>query len=646
MNFFEAQKRARRKTGLLVLLFALAVAVLTAVVNIVVLAIVTLFGLGDIPSWSGLFHYVTWPGIAAISAAVLLVVAAGSIFKMSFLSQGGRVVAEALGGTRIGHSAAGLKQRTLLNVVEEMAVACGTPAPPVYLLTEETGINACSAGTSPRDAVICVTQGAVDHLTREQLQGVVAHEFGHILTGDLKLHTRITGVLHGILLFGLLGRRLLFASYNPNSRSIGVGMALGLLLMLLGSLGVYFGGLIKTAVSRQQEFLADAFAVQITRNPEGLTGALRRIGGITWRSRVRSRISPEFNHTFFTAVVSRFSLSSASTHPSLNERIRRIDPRWDGSFIETDLKDLAKDKQGDAMKNSATRDAFAKSLAAVATGAVITDVARLVDQIGEPEHDVIDYARSLIATLPDAIKQAVGEPDGARAIVFCLLLDPGGDSRARQTTYLNGLIDDDVSVFAQKLAPEMAALDVRYRLPIIDLAIPTLKRLTTREYRYFKNSIEALTGMAAEDEPLNWSIRRILSDHLDGHFFASRHMGRRTLKIGDVPRSSAALLSVLARTGNDDREAVKKAFESAKKIMGLDGIRLVKAESITSERLDRVVRILGRLDPAGKSTILRACAAAVLRDNKVTPHELELFRAIACALDCPIPPIVPAQAPG
>lgn len=303
MNFFESQDRVRKHTFQLVLLFGLAVVTLIIMVNLLVMVVFGYINSEQMQGRGALFQQMDWQTFASVSAGVGAVVLVGSLYKIMALSAGGKVVAEALGGQLIPQNTDDLKQRKLLNVVEEMAIASGTPAPPVYILVGEPGINAFAAGFSPRDAVIGVTQGLIEHLSREQLQGVIAHEFSHIFNGDMRLNIRLMGVLNGILIIGIAGYYLLYStSFSRRGRSNDKGaagiLALAIGLMVIGFAGTFFGGLIKAAVSRQREYLADASAVQFTRNPDGIAGALKRIGGLEFGSIVENPGAPEVSHAF------------------------------------------------------------------------------------------------------------------------------------------------------------------------------------------------------------------------------------------------------------------------------------------------------------------------------------------------------------
>jgi len=645
MNFFESQDRVRKNTVQLVLLFSLAVVTLIVMVNLLVMVVFGYINSEQMQDGGTLLQLMDWQTFAAVSIGVAVVVLVGSLYKIMALSAGGKVVAESLGGKLIPQNTKDLKQRKLLNVVEEMAIASGTPAPTVYLLADEPGINAFAAGFSPHDAVIGVTQGTLDHLSREQLQGVIAHEFSHIFNGDMRLNIRLIGVLNGILILGIIGYYLLYsASFSRRGRGSGKNaggiLALAIGLMVIGFAGTFFGGLIKAAVSRQREYLADASAVQFTRNPDGIAGALKRIGGLEFGSKVENPGAPEVSHAFFAQGVSGFMQSLAATHPPLAKRILRIDPHWDGKFDASDKADSPRDKEDASKKEAMTREELAKKLATVVTGAAMADVANAIDQIGNPKPETINHARSLLAELSTVIREAAREPYGARAVIYALVLDPGQDVRGRQLAHLQQYADPNVFVLTQKLLAEMDGLAVKFRLPIIDIAIPALKQLSLDQYQAFRDNLVALIDTDARVDLLEWSLQKILFNHLDGQFFKLAHTKTRYSHAGQLKQEIALILSILAYAGQQDQNEIKAAFDAATENMGISGLQLVVQNEISLTGLDHALQKLAMLAPLAKPQLLKACAASIVRDQKILPLESELLRAFSDVLGCPMPLIV------
>ena len=658
MNFFESQDRVRKHTFQLVLLFGLAIVTLIVMVNLLIMVVFGYINSQQLQDGGILLQKMDWQTFAAVSAGVGVVVVAGSLYKIMVLSAGGKVVAESLGGKLIPQNTKDLKQRKLLNVVEEMAIASGTPAPPVYLLADEPGINAFAAGFSPRDAVIGVTQGAIDHLSREQLQGVIAHEFSHIFNGDMRLNIRLIGVLHGILILGIIGYYLLYsASFSQRGRGSGKNagglLALAIGLMVIGFAGTFFGGLIKAAVSRQREYLADASAVQFTRTPDGITGALKRIGGLEFGSKVENPGAPEVSHAFFAQGVSGFMQALSATHPPLAKRILRIDPHWDGEFSSADKPDSVPDEEKSGPKATMTPEQLAKTVAAVAlsggpsriatlslSGAAMADIANTVDQIGNPKPETIDHARSLIAEIPTSIIEAAREPYGARAVIYCLVLDKGQEVRDRQLARLQSYANADVLMLVHKLVPAMDGLNIKYHLPLIDIAIPALKQLSLDQYQMFRDNLVALIEMDSKVDLLEWSLQKIIFGHLDGQFFKLARKKTRDFQVGQLKQEIALILSVMAYAGQQDENAIREAFRSATNLLEVSGLQLVEKNEISLAGLDLSLGKLERLKPSAKPQLLKACAASVLQDHKISAVEVELLRAFSDVLGCPMPPVI------
>ena len=338
MNFYRAQDQARKSSKLLVLLFIVLNIGLVCLVN---LLFAWYLWVNDDPlsaADSVFLDYLSWQRILIVATVISVLLLFAAWLKWLDVKQGGGRVAELMGGEQVLHTSPDTAACRLLNVVEEMAIASGMPVPPVYIMQRESGINAFAAGLGLKDAAICVSRGAVDGLTRDQLQGVVAHEFSHILNGDMRLNMRLLVILHGMVFFGELGRDFASSrtswwvdSTKSKGSSRGSLVLLGLGLIIIGWLGVLLGNMIKAAISRQREFLADASAVQFTRNPDGIGDALKVIGGARQQGYIGHPGSQEASHLFFSQVT-RGSLWA--THPPLERRIRQIDPHWDGCYLQ------------------------------------------------------------------------------------------------------------------------------------------------------------------------------------------------------------------------------------------------------------------------------------------------------------------------
>jgi Zn-dependent protease with chaperone function len=642
-DFFERQDAARRNTTRLVVLFVLAV--LAIVASIDLLLVVALSFAAAEPLARGIDWSLAYdPAVLGLAlAGTLLVVGGGSLFKIAQLRRGGRVVAEHLGGRLLNPDSTDPAERQVLNVVEEMAIASGMPAPPVYLLDQEDGINAFAAGFTPGDAVIGITRGSATRLSRDELQGVVAHEFSHILNGDMRLNIRLIGLLHGILIIGMLGYFLLRMTAFSGRRGVRSRqqgnplplLAIGLGLTVVGFLGTFFGNVIKAAVSRQREFLADASAVQFTRQPDGIAGALKKIGAAAQGSAIRNPNAPEASHMFFGKATSGLS-ALFSTHPPLGQRIRRIDPAWDGTFPEA----TALPPPATAAPAAAGAAGFAGSAAAPAA---TPDMRRAVAQVGQPDPSHLRYAARLLDGLPAAVTRAAHESYGARAVVYALLLDADEGSRQAQLAHLARAADPGVYAEVLRLVPAIRSVEVKARLPLVEISLPALRALTPAQYRVFRQNVEALVQADERIDLFEWALQRILLHDLEAHHAGTAPPRVRYRTIVSLERQCELLLSVLAHAGHRDEAAAERAFGQARDRLNLPGMRLRRREECRLGALDTALADLEGASPQVTRQILEAAVACIAADRQVTATEAELLRAVSASLGAPMPPLVDAE---
>lgn len=634
MNFFEHQDLARRATKRLVILMTLAVLALIALTSLL-FAVVSFGATTDSAAQvSGghfgqhLVHQVGWETLLWISALISLAVLGGSWFKWMQLRAGGQAVAEALGGKLIPGNTKDPQQRQLLNIVEEMAIASGTPVPPVYLL-EEPGINAFAAGHSPQDAVIGVTRGSIEQLNRDELQGVIAHEFSHILHGDMRLNLRLVAILNGILIIGLLGYILLRSGTGARmmGRRGGKGQGgiaiLGLGLIVLGAVGIFFGKWIKSAVSRQREYLADASAVQYTRNPEGIGGALMKIGGYSKGSELETEDAEEFSHMYFSRGI-RSSLSSImATHPPLEDRIKRVLPRWDGNFGKN-----GKDGKAAPAAGGAAGHAAASGFAGGAGGATPA-----TDDRPEIQPEQIARAHELLEAIPESLREAAREPFGARGVLFGLLLaQEQAASDAQWQSLASNLSEKDLGALKRTIETS-ARLPEEERLPAIELAMPALKQLSEDQRRDFLHALDQLIRADGRVHLREWILYRIAQHNLSRVFTTGDRLKLRYCR--DEVR---LLLSIAAITGAQSAEAANGSFQAGAAVLN-EQWSMIPGSEVTLARLDHAVGRLAQLRPLEKPALLKALRISITHDQRITPTEAELYRAIADVLDCPTPPL-------
>lgn len=658
MNFFEHQDRARRNTRYLILLLIAAVFSLVAITTLL-FAVLAYFG-GEHHSepaqttWQGILHALSPTAFLWIALGVSSVVVLGSLFRFAQLHGGGKSVAEAMGGHLLTGNTQDADERKILNVVEEMAIASGTAVPPVYLI-EEDGINAFAAGYHPQDAVIGITRGCIQSLTRDELQGVIAHEFSHVFHGDMRINMRLISLLYGILVIGLIGEFLIRIAGNRNvsrsnskDNSPAALLALGVGLLVIGYTGIFFGNLIKAAVSRQREFLADASAVQFTRNPDGIAGALKKIGGSSYGSELKNEHAAEFSHLYFGQGVKSF-FNFMATHPPLEERIKRIQPNWNGEFAES----VYKRRKTSAAIDSTTAEELRETISAldgntfIANATTVTTAAlasinieHALEQIAQPTQGQIHYARARLSEIPESLKIAAHESFSARAIIFGLLLDRQAEIARKQLALLSEHLPETEY---QQLRPIVSAASSQHaglRLPLIELCLPALKQLSTEQQTLFLDTMNRLINADKKISLMEWAVYRIV---LHNNYQAPSFARNRSLQ--HLHTECGILLSILARAGTTHSADVQQAFARAQAELKFP-IELLPEDKVQLTDLDLALDQLNRVKPLQKPQLLKAMSQCVLQDNRITIVEAELFRAIADSLDCPVPPLLLATPQG
>lgn len=638
MNFFEQQERARRNSTLLVVLLTLAVISLIALTSLAVAALFYFQDMGAAHAQAGsdsilaaLLGALSVPMVVSIAIVVSGVVLVAAGLKSRQFAAGGRAVAEALGGRLINTDTRDADERQLLNIVEETALASGMPVPAVYLL-DEPAINAFAAGHAPGDAVIGITRGAVEHLNRSELQGVVAHEFSHIFHGDMRLNLRLTALLHGILVIGLIGRFLLrslsrrrvrVSSSSRNNQSLLVVLLLGVVLVVVGYAGTFFGNLIKAAVSRQREFLADAAAVQYTRDPQGIGGALRKIRSHAAGTRLSHENAAEFSHFYFGPGVRAGLSGLLATHPPLDERIRRVLPNWRGE----------KESPPAAAEQPATA-ALTPSPLTAGIGAEVA-AARAEQSVGNPQPQHFAYARERLERIDRRLYEAAHHPAAARALVLGLVMSRDPTLRAAQFDCVkqHGSVEDVAQL--QALDEPLRALAPEDRLPLLELALPALKQLSRPVYRAFHDALLAVIRADQRISLLEWALYRIVRHNVEPRPKIKQHR-----RLEDRRPQLEILLSVIAHAGHDTSASARAAVDAGAAELGLDTIQLLPKEDQPLRELEQAMARLVELKPLEKPLLLRALVRCIQHNGRVSPVEAELFRAVADVLDCPMPPLL------
>lgn len=614
-NFFNQQDLARRNTKMLITLFSLAVLLLLLLTNALVLIGLGLVDLQQVNSATMLRQHLPWPTIFFTSIVVVAAVSIAVLIKWQQLKGGGKVIATSLGGNRIDAASSDPLERRLLNVVEEMAIAANLPVPPVYLLPEQ-GINAFAAGYSPGDAVIGITRGCIEQLNRDELQGVVAHEFSHILNGDMRMNIRMIAILNGILFLGHIGyfmlrssrgsnRSISRSSNNKNNNAGGI-LAIALGLVVIGYLGSFFGNLIKAAVSRQREYLADASAVQFSRNPRGIAGALKRIGAYGAGTQVKNQNADENSHLFFAEAISGW-VSIFATHPPLAARITRLEPHWNGKF-PTPISQVS----------------------AVASELNTTTKAAS-DQPMATAHSVLQT----IAALPILLVQSSRQPPQAKAIVCALLLQHP-DYEAAQLKLIKEQGSLELLQQVDQVLDAVQALSLPLQIQLLQRTIPALKELSHSQFQQFEQLMLALTAVDEQLTLLEWIVISFIEHTVASHFEPKQHIAsQRQTDFASVQSPTLLLLSAVANTAGE-QVAQQQAWQAGLKSLGL-AADTEKPDSDWVSLTEQLNSLLGAA-PLLKQHIWQAILAAVAADQQQQDRELALLTALALLLEMPWQP--------
>lgn len=648
MDFFERQENARKGTKRLLLLFGAGVLGLTVAVYLAVLLVFA--GLGHSSrsrvydpvhaygrtSEPGLWNPSFFFGSAAGTLAIVLL---GSAFKASELSKGGRAVASMLGGVPVSPNTLDLDERKLMNIVEEMSLASGIPVPQVFILPQEDGINAFAAGHTPGDAAIGVTRGAVRLLNREELQGVIGHEFSHILNGDMRLNMRLMAYVFGILCLTIIGRVLLRTRGRKNPLPL-----LGLALILIGWIGVVFGRMIQAAVSRQREYLADASAAQFTRNPVGLASALKKIGGLAQGSRLVSPQAAQASHMFFGNGLRSSFLGLFATHPPLEKRIQALDPSFNGKYPVVADAALLSRRSASATHAGPVSGLFGTEWkhAQPAPPPAISP-AEIIRSVGAPRPAHIRYAVRLRTSFPEAVTLAARESSGAAALVFTLLLSDDEVVRFAQVREITAAMGQEMASEVLRLHPVTRQAAIRARLPLVDLALPALRQLSPKQYNQFRTALEKVVDADGEIDLFEYMIQKIVLRHLNPHFIGVRPPVVQFYSLKGLAPDCGVLLSGLAHIGGDDPETVRTAFAAGAEKLSYAAqasMELVSPEECGLDRVDAALERISQAVPQIRKNVLTACALTVSADGLIKEQEVELLRGVADALDCPIPPMI------
>ena len=649
MNFFEAQDQARRTIRWLIVLFTLAV---VSLIILTELLFIFVFYYANAPADQTILSYSFSldPGFhITVITIVLMVTGIGALSKSYQLRKGGYVIATMMDGRLIASNSDNLRHKVLLNVVEEMAIASGVPVPQVFVMENERSINAFAAGMGTDDAAICVTQGMLEALDRDALQGVIGHEFSHILNGDMRINSIVTSILYGILVLGLMGSRMLrFISFRSrgSSRRSGSGIAgiaaIAIGLMVIGFGGSFFGGLIKAMVNRQREYLADASAVQFTRSKTGISSALKMIGGYSYGSELRQSHSAELSHFFFATGVASGMQALFASHPPLGERIRRLEPDWNGEYPKVETSYTQK-TMSEELADGAQQTVASKPTAMAFTMALTATLERLEDFNQLNGNNDIDHAHQLLGAIPEVLKSAARDPFLARSLILAMLLSADADERQHQCQIVAQLSEPGVDTKLLAIHTILMTIGREYYLPLVSLAMPALRSCSAEQVKRFIGCVNRVMRVDNHVSLFEWCLMTVIKTSIASLVTSFNPRLKADRKIAQLHIQVRVILSLLAHAESSTESERIQTYESALNYLQMPiGVPYTPYD-LRFEVVDNALGQLDRLNPMDKQRLISACLVIIQQNKTITIEELEVFRAIATALHSPLPPVILAK---
>ena len=638
MNFFEHQDKARRQSKMLVGAFLLAVLAIVMAMNLVMLIAFGRFTAPGQPLFSPDFWVANGQIVIWTSAITVLVIVLASGYRSAQLRSGGGQVARELGGVEVTGENNDPLRRRLRNVVEEMAIASGVPVPQVFVLEHEPGINAFAAGWAPGDAAVAVTRGALETLDRQELQGVIAHEFSHVFNGDMRLNIRLIGILFGILVLAVAGRRMLFSMRYSSGRNRNAGaiMALAVAVLVVGYVGLFFGRWIQSAVSRKREYLADASAVQFTRSPDGIAGALKKIGARASGSTLKTNTDEVGHMLFAKGLRGRFF----ATHPPLVDRIRKIDP----SFEPSEFREIAARMERHVQARRAERERAEGEQQASALelpGGISLEPEQMIQKIGEPGVAQALIAAALIRQVPSPLERAAHSDEWVPELLLYLVLAGDADVREEQLLMIAEARGAESEAQVRDLLGIQPQLPATLRLPLLELSFPALRRHPEDELIALMKLIERLIEADDRVDLFEYVLARLTNREIAQALSPSRKPPGGTKALTARADAVADLVGILALHGHPgDTEGAEAACRRA--LDGVDGIAVRDLDHLRGawhRRLDEIFRELRALHMDARRRLIAILMRCARHDGEVSVAEYELLRLVAGMLRVPLPAV-------
>ncbi len=631
MNFFERQAMARRQTYYLMFLFVIAVIAMIVIIDFAFLL------MGAPPE-----------AMLPFSILIAVGVVCASLVRLFMLHVAGPAsIGKQLGASQIEEGTQDPTHQRLRNIVEEIAIASSVPVPQIYILKDEESINALAAGFSPSDAVVAVTKGALTNLNRDELQGVVAHEFSHVLNGDMRLNLRMMSLLFGITFVALCGKRIIYVALRSRSKNALKLLMAGGALFVFGYLGVLCARLIKASINRQREYLADASAVQYTRLTVGLTGALKKIALSENGSAIQKVSSEEVSHMFFSDSA---IISLIKSHPPIIDRIKALDPKFDtaalGSIAAKQSESWIKfsnnsNPDAKSQKNFASYIDKLDQIVATAQAAVPSVTpAVVIEKIGAPTVDHYDQAANMIAGISPVLQQAARNYYGVFPLLFAMLYAKDEKTQAIQNQALLASYSKAVDDSTRAFSVEVGKIDASQRLPLLSLAFPALRQHPQSEIVRFMETVQAMIHADGEVSLHEYCLGHLLSMQIRDLLTPGAAVNAGNIKLQNAATPVSVLLTVLAQSGTDDRAVAEQAYLAGMS-HALPDVQIdYQPKEYIPSALDAVWPDLEHLDLTSKARLIEAVVMTIQFDKKISINEAELLRAICASLHCPLPAIV------
>jgi Zn-dependent protease with chaperone function len=638
MDFFEAQDRAKQATWKLLGLYCAAVVLIIMSVYIVTLLLLGYAGGEGVQQpWQPVLFFI-------VTGFTLILIVSGTLFRIAQLRKGGSAVAEMLGGRRLDASSTDLNERQLINVVEEMSIASGLPVPDIYLLDNEDTINAFAAGFGTEDAAVGVTKGAIEQLDRDELQGVIAHEFSHIFNGDMRLNIRLIGILNGILLIHITGMILMRSSFfsggrrrssdSDSGKSTIVILLLGLALIIIGYIGMLFGRMIQAAVSRQREYLADAAAVQYTRNPDGIAGALDKIGRIKKGAEIKDGHSMEFSHMFFANSFHTALDKLFATHPPLDKRIQAIQPGWDSSHIKQ-KEQIDKRLKKNRMEQSTEQQTAGSAAGPLSETLPLQEI--LLGAIGTMNQRSVKQASHILKEIPEDLIDAAHEPFQSIALIYALLLASNSKALEGVPDWSRSLFTEDIAREVSLLLPQLINGKREWALPLAEISIPALRQMSASQYGLFRQNLRNIIDHDDEVSLFEFSIEKLIEHRLDQHFKKEKSPKIRHHHLKTLDNELSVILSSLANTSDSNQKEAYQAGVNILEKAAPDDVHYLPPEEYTFTDINDALKEFAQSANPVKRYLLKSMVHCVMADDTLSLDELELLRAMAEVIGTPIP---------